>query len=284
MRKMPTKTPNRDTESVMQEIVVPVDDSQAAWTAAAVGCSLAKVLAAELTLLTVEDRGADEIAAMRLLAQGAGRLHSGDVAVNTVVRLAQTTVAGEIESYVEERPGSVVVMATHGRGRSSAMVGSVADDVLRRTFGPIMLVGPKVDSVTFDGPVVIAVDGSDLSEHAVPLGIAWAIELGVAPWIVHCATDADELPVDAVLTNYVAGLAREYGEKSGHQVEFDEVTSARPEVRIPDFADSMSASLIVAASHGRTGMRRLTMGSVVSGFVRHATCPVLVEKPPLPAD
>lgn len=265
----------------MQEIVVPVDDSVQAWKAAAIGCRLASVLGADLTLITVEDRDVDERAAMASLRQGVKSLDAGDVEVTPVVLLAQTTIAGELQAYVEERPGSVVVMATHGRGRSSALVGSVADDLLRRTFGPVILVGPKAEESKFDGPVVVSVDGSALSEHAVPLAVSWAIELGASPWIVSCWDGDEYLPSDVGESGYVSGLARTFGDQSGHEINFDELRGRHPETAVPDFADGMDASLIVAASHGRTGMRRLTMGSVVSGFVRHATCPVMVVKPPI---
>ena len=38
--------------------------------------------------------------------------------------------------------------------------------------------------------------------------------------------------------------------------------------------------LIVIASHGRTGLGRILFGSTAEAVVRHATCPVLVVKPP----
>ena len=38
--------------------------------------------------------------------------------------------------------------------------------------------------------------------------------------------------------------------------------------------------LIVVSSHGRTGLGRILFGSTAEAIVRHATCPVLVVKPP----
>lgn len=40
--------------------------------------------------------------------------------------------------------------------------------------------------------------------------------------------------------------------------------------------------MIVASSHGRSGLSRLVMGSVTAGLVRHATCPVAVIRLPHP--
>ena len=38
--------------------------------------------------------------------------------------------------------------------------------------------------------------------------------------------------------------------------------------------------LIVISSHGRTGLGRILFGSTAEAVVRHASCPVLVVKPP----
>jgi nucleotide-binding universal stress UspA family protein len=37
--------------------------------------------------------------------------------------------------------------------------------------------------------------------------------------------------------------------------------------------------LIVLATHGRTGVKRLLIGNVAEKVVRHALCPVLTVKP-----
>jgi nucleotide-binding universal stress UspA family protein len=45
---------------------------------------------------------------------------------------------------------------------------------------------------------------------------------------------------------------------------------------IADFAENVEAGLIVLPSHGRTGLKRLLIGSVAERVVRLAHCPVLV--------
>ena len=61
--------------------------------------------------------------------------------------------------------------------------------------------------------------------------------------------------------------------------EFDgiqlQVAFGDPGTEITDFAESMGAELVVIPSHGRTGLTRLLMGSVVERVVRLAHCPVL---------
>ena len=43
---------------------------------------------------------------------------------------------------------------------------------------------------------------------------------------------------------------------------------------------SADADLLVVGSHGRTGLRRLLLGSVASAVVQHAACPVVVIRLP----
>ena len=47
---------------------------------------------------------------------------------------------------------------------------------------------------------------------------------------------------------------------------------------ITKLARDEKADMIVLGSHGRTGMRRLLMGSVAEKVIGYATCPVLVVK------
>jgi len=45
-------------------------------------------------------------------------------------------------------------------------------------------------------------------------------------------------------------------------------------------AEELGVDAIVVASHGRTGLERLFLGSVSEHIVRHAHCPVLVVREP----
>lgn len=53
-----------------------------------------------------------------------------------------------------------------------------------------------------------------------------------------------------------------------------------PGHEIADFAERVGADLIVLPSHGRTGLRRILIGSVAERVVRLAHCPVLVLRGP----
>jgi nucleotide-binding universal stress UspA family protein len=51
-----------------------------------------------------------------------------------------------------------------------------------------------------------------------------------------------------------------------------------PGHEIADFASNVGADIIVLPCHGRTGLKRLLIGSVAERVVRLAHCPVLVLK------
>jgi len=70
--------------------------------------------------------------------------------------------------------------------------------------------------------------------------------------------------------------APEAGIQVEHRLEFGE-----PEAVILAVAEQIGADLIIMGTHGRTGLRRLLMGSVAEHIVRRASCPVLTVRTPV---
>lgn len=60
-----------------------------------------------------------------------------------------------------------------------------------------------------------------------------------------------------------------------HEVKISSLTAQT----IVEFAEASEIDMIVLATHGRTGLRRIVMGSVAAAVVRKASCPVLTIKP-----
>jgi nucleotide-binding universal stress UspA family protein len=57
------------------------------------------------------------------------------------------------------------------------------------------------------------------------------------------------------------------------------VVEGSPKVEIVRYARSQDIDLIVLATHGRTGLTHVLMGSVAESVVRTAPCPVLTVRP-----
>ena len=70
------------------------------------------------------------------------------------------------------------------------------------------------------------------------------------------------------------GLAKEKGVEFSFKIIFE----PSPYKGIINFSNSNSIDLIVIGSHGRSGIKKALLGSVTSGVVEHANCPVLVIK------
>ncbi|HXV79222.1 MAG TPA: universal stress protein [Candidatus Binatia bacterium] len=56
------------------------------------------------------------------------------------------------------------------------------------------------------------------------------------------------------------------------------VTSSDPARAIANQAKKSKASMIIMGSRGRTGLKRLVLGSVAERTLRYASCPVLIVK------
>ncbi len=59
-----------------------------------------------------------------------------------------------------------------------------------------------------------------------------------------------------------------------------EIRDGEPAETILEYAEEIDANLIVAGTHGRTGVRRRILGSVAERLVRHAHCPVMTVRLP----
>jgi nucleotide-binding universal stress UspA family protein len=57
-----------------------------------------------------------------------------------------------------------------------------------------------------------------------------------------------------------------------------QVTAGDPADGIVRLAEELAVDLIVMATHGRTGLPHLLLGSVAEKVVRHASCPVLTVR------
>jgi len=73
------------------------------------------------------------------------------------------------------------------------------------------------------------------------------------------------------LTNHFSDLIK--------QVDVQVLTDLGvPHQRIVEQAENLGADLIVLSTHGRSGPRRVLLGSVAERVVRHAGCPVLTVR------
>lgn len=270
---------------MFQQLVVPVDGSAASWQAVPIAARMAAAVDGKLEVVTVVDRLADISVAQRSLLEGIEAI--GPLAADPMCQvLASDSVAMAVACHLDSVTGGMVVLSGHGHGRSAAVVGSVTDELLRRTFGPIVVVGPHVAPTAgdLDGPYVVPLDGSPRAEAILPIAGAWAVEFDGVPWLVEVVDSAGVPSGDVFESAYVGRAAHDLQALTGHEVEFETLHGERPSRVVVEYADRAGASLLFVTTHGRTGLERLRLGSVAAEIIRHATCPIVLHRPPeLPA-
>ncbi|MDX1530736.1 MAG: universal stress protein [Rhodothermales bacterium] len=199
------------------------------------------------------------------------------------------SVAETILHVAEEGDADLIVMGTHGRtGLHHAMLGSVAEKVLRLAPCPVLVVPERAPDAGAAGGVRRVLAPVDFSEHA-RLAVAHAKALaalhGAALDVLHVVEEAAiptayglepvlvvSPPVleraEAAVRQVVAGVP---GPEVPVAVHAEAGYAASDIVR---FAEGVGSDLIVMATHGRTGIKHFLLGSVTERVVRRAPCPV----------
>jgi nucleotide-binding universal stress UspA family protein len=177
-------------------------------------------------------------------------------------------------------------MSTHGRGGlGRAVLGSVAEEALVDAAVPFVLVGPHHRAGPLDGPVVLAIDGSLRSEVVAPLAAEWSTLLGAPLWVVSVIDPRDAAAARAALGGdhvdegaHVHRVAGTLAADLGRDVDWEVLHDDDPATALVRFATERGARVVVMATHGRTGLARVTMGSVTARVVRDHPGVVLVVR------
>ena len=178
----------------------------------------------------------------------------------------------------------LIVMGRRGLRRlERVLVGSVTARVIG--YSPIdVLVVTRDTNVGFN-KVLIATDGSKYSAAAEKRAIDFAGSYGGSLIAVSVVDVPSELYAESPKTveelvkkakGYVEAI-KKASESAGVRAETI-VKEGEAYRVITDTAREVGANIIVMGSHGRTGLKRLLMGSVTEKVIGHAPCPVLVVK------
>ena len=277
-------------------VMVPLDGSPLADRALPVAAELAARGHTGVVLVGVANHGEDPAELRAGLERRAGDLQRRGPAVLTVeveVRapgthhpdLHHAAVVDELVGVVRRLPDALVCASTRGRGAiTRALLGSVADGLVRRAAVPVLLVGPSARpewEVGAEPIVLIGVDGASAGPAATAVGGRLARVLGgrvlvaqvlepMIPLAPGVRTEEGSPAVaEAVAALRRAGLAAE-------GVVVEDADAAGALLRL---GAQRTVAATAVATHGRGGLARLALGSVADRVVRHATHPVLVVRP-----
>jgi len=217
--------------------------------------------------------------------------------------------AEEILRYADENDIDLILMATHGRsGIKRWTMGSVADKVLRASNIPVLLVRAGIpDEVTCAlwpmKTMLVLLDGSELAEAVLPHVEALTKQRSNEPLDVVLLRVCEPPTTPAYYAPELSGvplnwgeyeqqeitkgrqLAREYLARvekrlkdSGLEVR-TEVLQGKAADEIVDYASRNPFSLIVMATHGRSGLSRWVYGSVAENVLQGVSSPILLIRP-----
>jgi nucleotide-binding universal stress UspA family protein len=208
---------------------------------------------------------------------------------------AEGAAADVIYEQAAATRASLIVMSTHGHGGLGRwLYGSVADEVLRRVPVSVLLVSAVCTQIwAEDQPlrVVVPLDGSDLAAEVLGPARDLAVRLGsellllavVEPIAVyryqHLEAIGDVAEVqEAQARLYLDKLVAELRISGGPAVS-TRIVHGDAAAQICSVAREVGAGAIAMATHGRSGMARLLLGSVATRTLHQSSVPVLIYRP-----
>jgi len=181
----------------------------------------------------------------------------------------------------------MIVVGCHGRGAlARTLLGSVSTGLVHHAHCPVAIIHDEDPLMPHpsQASVVVGVDGSPASEHAVEIAFEQASFRGVDLVAVHAWTDSGvfefpgvdwtalQVTAEETLSERLSGWQERYPDVLVRRV----VVADRPAHQLLEQAKS--AQLLVVGSHGRGGFAGMLLGSVSTAVVHAARMPVIVAR------
>ncbi|MBI3407810.1 MAG: universal stress protein [Planctomycetes bacterium] len=278
-------------------ILFPTDFSESAQHAFPLACALARDCGAGIVALYVvpPPLGQDQV----LMEQNPDEYYEGprqalrevrapDQNVRIEHRLEDGDAADEILRVSQEIEAGLIVLGTHGRsGLGRLLLGSVAEKVLHSATCPVLTVKQSSAAPKFQ-TILCPTDFSDSSEAALDVAFTLTRDYHARLIVLHVAVPEPVVPYAEFekIAEQSAGRRRELEDKlrrcqkpdCNAEFRLEEGDPADAIIRV---ALEAPCDLIVMGTHGRTGLRRLLLGSVAEKILRGAPCPALLLKSPI---
>ena len=179
----------------------------------------------------------------------------------------------------------LIVMGRKGLSQiERAFMGSVAARVIGHSQRDVLVV--PINTTIGWKSIFLNTDGSKYSEAATESAINFAKSYGGELMVLSVVEVTEEFLARAPgMVEDMVKKAKGFVEDVKKKAEGSNIKTT-PFVRegeayrvITNLARENKVDIIVLGSHGRTGLRRLLMGSVTAKVIGHSPCPVLVVKP-----
>ena len=282
-------------------ILVPVDFGEPSRHALEVAIDLATRYRSSLTLVHTWEfpsfaYGGAELSALEPFTVIEGdaqrELDTVLVHVRTKVRQAQALLKRgspwrEVLATIEDTKADLVVLGTQGRrGFAYALLGSVAEKIVRMSPVPVLTVGEKGNTTVSFKNILVPIDFGEPSRHALQIAIDLAKQFRSSVTLVHTweipayVYMGSEIPAtelfhpmkdvaQQLLDNALAEVRKEIPEAKGV------LRGGSPWREILAVVEEFKPDLVVMGTHGRRGVSRALLGSVTEKIVRISPAPVL---------
>ncbi len=171
-----------------------------------------------------------------------------------------------------ERRADMIIIGRRGRSAlMNVLMGGVATRVISHAPCKVLVV-PKAAHIEYRN-ILLATDGSEHSLAAT----AEAVEMAKRCNSRIIAVSAIDRPDHVQEAVSHVNAARETAEKQGLTVEAL-TPQGKPHDAIIEAAGGMGVDLIVMGTYGKTGLKKLLMGSSTEKVVSHAGCGILVVR------
>ncbi|MCQ4618986.1 universal stress protein [Corynebacterium sp. CCUG 65737] len=210
------------------------------------------------------------------------------------IKIGHTVAEGSpIDMLLDlSKESTMIVMGSRGLGGLSGMVlGSVSAAVVSHASCPVVVVRDD-NAVTEDtkyGPVVVGVDGSEVSVKATQVAFEEAQARGAELVAVHTYMDNSSPAAGAIVTeDQLQQVDQQRAQKledalSSFSTEFPNVTVRKVVTRDRPVRalveQAQGAQLLITGSHGRGGFKGMLLGSTSRALLQAAPCPMMVVRP-----
>jgi nucleotide-binding universal stress UspA family protein len=192
----------------------------------------------------------------------------------------------EILARADALGADLLVMGTSGLGViTRAILGSVADRVLRSGDRPLLLVPEDGRPVSLVPKVIVAsTDFSLASQRAVARTVKLAHEVGASVELVHAfeippSVERDARLADGLRRSVDAEMAAVHEDVASDPKVQIHARKGAPAPTIVALSEEVSADLVSIASVGRGLVSSLLLGGVTDRVARMSHVPVLVLRP-----
>lgn len=248
-------------------ILIPLDGSSEAE--GILSSTLPLLRQSAVTLLSVVPNSASAAQGRKYLAGVRESLLREGIHAETLVTWGEPV--REILFHAGPQERDLVAMSTHGRtGLQRVFMGSVASAVVHECPVALLIGRPEVEMSGWK-QMVVGLDGSPRAERILESALPLARILGSTLHLL--AVEEEGVPCGDA--DYLRRIAARLEAQDIPTVTA--VRSGKAAREILRYRDESRAGLIALATHGRTGLGRVLMGSVAEEVVRSTSCLVLLK-------